>query len=176
MGAAAVPLMIASAMTQAYMQKRAADQAEASALFNEKLAKQRADKALAIGEAEETAHRMKVGQLTARQEAAAAGSSAIVGQGDPLSVMESTVHLGELDARTLQNNAASAARGHSIQASVFKSQALDARFMGSVMPGMTLLGGAASAAGMYKSGLGGGPADTGDDPLKPKSGNKTGKR
>jgi hypothetical protein len=164
--------MIASTMTQAYMQRRAAQAAEASAMFNAKLAEQRRDRALAIGESQETAHRMKVGQLTARQEAAAAGGGAIVGRGDPQSVMESTVHLGELDARTLQNNAASAARGHDIQASVFKSQALDARFMGSVMPGMTLLGGAASAAGMYKLGQGGGPADTGEDPLKPKKGNK----
>jgi len=166
MGAAAVPLMIASSMTQAYMQRRASQAAEAAAKFNEREASYRADRARAIGMKEETAHRMRVGQLTARQEAAASGGGAIIGRGDPARVMESTVHLGELDARTLQNNAASAARGHDIQASVFRSEAQDAQFMGQIMPWMTLLGGAASAAGMYKLGQGGGPADTDDKKVK----------
>lgn len=86
----------------------AADAAEYNAAIarqNAILSERRAEDALDRGDREEKQARLRAAKLAAEQRVGFAGGGVTSGSGSPLSVVEDTVALGELDALTIRNNA-----------------------------------------------------------------------
>lgn len=102
--AVGVGVAAVSAMRQAEAESAAAD-------YNEKIAGIRADSAEARGKVEEKQHRLRVSRLKGAQRVATAGAGVVVDQDTPLALLQETEFFGEIDALTIQQNAAQEAWG-----------------------------------------------------------------
>lgn len=78
--------------------------------------------ALARGQSQEQAQRLKTGALIGAQKAAFAGGNIDIAGGSPTDLFANTAMIGELDALTLRYNAESEALAHTNQAADFRAQ------------------------------------------------------
>jgi len=116
--------------------------------FNAEAAEMQADDAIVRGKEAEARHRQVVKQLIGAQRAAFGASGVDVNQGNALDVQADTASMGELDALTIQLNAAREAWG-------YRNQAIDYRARGELaeMEGQTKAIGTLLSAGgsvLYK--------------------------
>lgn len=116
---------------------------------NAKLADAAAADAIARGTREAGKQRLEGGQLIARQRVAYANSGVDATVGTPATVMENTRATTELDAQTLQNNAAREAWGFKAKAAEFRKEAGLERRRSDRQAIGTILGGAGRLASKY---------------------------
>lgn len=122
MGAAAIPLLVASTAISAYgayqqgqATKEASQYQAQVARNNQVIADQYAQMELQKGTVEEQNKRMQTAQRLGDIRAEMAGNGVDVSSGSPLRLQTSTAQLGELDAQTIRANAARAAYGYRVQ-------------------------------------------------------------
>lgn len=118
---------------------------------NAKIAEWQAQDALQRGARVEQQQRLKTASLKGSQRARLAASGVALDEGSPLNVLQDTDYLGDLDARTIRDNAAKEAWSYRNQSAGFTSDAsmLSARASAEspLMAGATsLLGGAGLVA------------------------------
>lgn len=106
---------------QAAAESRAGRYQDRVAQHNARLAEQAAADALDRGSVEESRQRARTGQLIGSQRAAYASAGVDVASGSALDVVGDTAAIGELDARTIRNNAAREAWG--LQAAAYNLRA-----------------------------------------------------
>lgn len=124
-------------------QENEAKQKELAA--NKQLAEQAAADALARGNQDAGRARMQGSQLIERQKVGYAASGVDATAGTPLQVMAGTRLMSELDARTLENNAAREAWGYKQHGLAYQQQAaLERQRYGNRQAG-TVLGGIGQA-------------------------------
>lgn len=108
---------------------------------NAVLADRRAKDALERGAAEEQRQRLKTAQLKSTQRAALAARGIDLGEGSALDILTSTDYMGEVDARTIHDNAAQEAWGIRVQRdSILDNARLLSDRAGSIRPGVTAMG------------------------------------
>lgn len=107
--------------------------------------------------------RVRTGQAIGTQRAAMAGNGGEVNSGSNALLQEDTAALGELDALTIQNNAAREAYGYKVQALTGFSNARQTEANGETAQRSSILGGIIKGAGSYfgSSGFGGFGGGTG---------------
>lgn len=123
---------------------------------NAVLAERRAKDAIERGAAEEQRQRLKTAQLKSTQRAALAARGIDLGEGSALDILTSTDYMGEVDARTIHDNAAEEAWGLRVQRdSILDNARLLSDRAGSTRPGAaafgTFLGGATRVAASWYS-------------------------
>ena len=123
---------------------------------NSQVAEWQAKDALIRGQKSEQTQRLKTAALKSTQKASFAARGVALDEGSPLSILEDTEFLGEMDALTLRDNTAKEAWGYKMQAQNYNSDAgmLSARAEAESPTGSafnSLLTGAGSvAASWYK--------------------------
>lgn len=150
----------AASIGSAYMQSQAASANSKVARMNAENARHRKRQLLDEGRAEESRLKRKVGLFRSRQVVFAAGQGRITGRGSALKHETDTATAGKADVIRLRNRVANMGWGYDVQAAGFETEAQMARMMGTVMPALTLLGGAAEGAGIYNEVWGGGNKKT----------------
>jgi hypothetical protein len=85
---------------------------------------------LMAGQREEQSVRLRTAQLKGTQRASLAASGVDLGEGSAARVLATTDYMGEVDARTVQANAARSAFGYQVQANNQKFAAMSARVQG----------------------------------------------
>lgn len=130
MGAAAIPLLVASTVVSAYgayeqgqAGKRAGEYQAQVAKNNQLIAQQYAQREEQKGIVEEQAKRQQTAQQEGAIQAIAAGNGLDVSSGSPWRLQIDTAQLGELDASTIRNNAALAAYGYRVKGMNFGAEA-----------------------------------------------------
>lgn len=124
------------------------------ARINARISETAAKSALAAGEREVQAVRLRTGQMKAKQRVNFAASGLDLSSGSVQDVFNTTDFMGEIDANTVEANAIRAAWGYRTQASNFQTEALmsSANASGVSATGSafnSLLGSAAYAAPTY---------------------------
>lgn len=105
---------------QAVGQYNAGQDAKSIADYNAQIALQQEQDALDRGKQDEEKFRQGVKGLIGSQRTGFAGQGVDVGQGSAADVQADAAFMGELDALTIRNNAARAARGYAQQAMLDK--------------------------------------------------------
>lgn len=90
---------------------------------NQIIAERQATDALKRGDMEATRHRQAVEGLKGRQRTALASANLDLSSGSPLDILADTAGLGELDALTIESNAAREAAGYRAQGMNFGAEA-----------------------------------------------------
>lgn len=147
---------VMGAYNQSASTKKAFEYQAAVGRNNAQLGEWQARDAITRGQKAEQTQRLKAAALKSTQRASFAARGMALDEGSPLSILQDTDFMGELDASTIKDNAAREAWGYRMQASGASSDAgmLDARAqaespMGTA--GASLLTGAGSvAASWYK--------------------------
>lgn len=149
--AALAGLSIAATGYQAYTERKANKLNAQLAEQNARIAQIKADDARNRGQVAADRVRAQAGQDMATQRTAFAGNNVRVDQGSAASIVADTAYIGELDAMTIENNAAREAFG-------FESDAFNSEFeadrydtMADMQPTATLLAGAGRAGSLYYS-------------------------
>lgn len=155
LGIAAIAMVAAGAATGAYAQYKAGQVQNEMAKRNAAMARQAAADAKERGAREEEKVRRRTSALIGRQRAIIGGSGLSLESGSALNVLADTEMLGELDAQTVQNNAAREAFGYEVQAQNFVFEGELAEFAGNWGAVSTLFQGAGQALSMRASGIGG---------------------
>jgi len=126
--------------------------------MNAVLSERRAKDAEERGAREEQQKRLEIAQLQGRQRAAMSANGVDLTFGSPLDTMIDTAYLGELDALTIRRNAAHEAYDFRVDAvngradaALSRSNADNALMGGYLNAAGTVLGGASSAYGGYRS-------------------------
>jgi hypothetical protein len=119
-----------AAKAQGVAEQDAANSEADLADYNAAVATVQADDALARGAEEESRFRAGVRGMIGSQRAAFAAGNIDVAGGSALDVQADTAYLGELDALTIRNNAASEAWGYKVQSADLTKRADIARKSG----------------------------------------------
>lgn len=158
---AAIPAALAvvggirSGNTQSANLNAQATTATANAAFSNRAA----DDAVRRGTYDADIQRLRTGQEIGTQRAAQAANGGMVNQDTNALLQDDTAQLGELDALTIQNNAAREAYGYKVQALNSTTQAAQLKAQASTTKRNSLLGGIISGAGsLFGSGAFGGSA------------------
>ena len=121
---------------------------------NAAILRQNAGYDIAAGQYEESASKLRTGELVSAQKAAQGANNIDVNVGSPVAVRQSTRDIGAMDAAMIHFNAAKAAYGEQVlagaedaRAAMLKRAAGGALFGGIFGAGTTLLSGASSLAG-----------------------------
>lgn len=88
---------------------------------NATLAEWQAQDAMQRGASAEQQQRLKTAQLRGSQRARLAASGVVLDEGSPLRILDDTDYMGELDARTIQDNTAKEVWGHRMQGANYAS-------------------------------------------------------
>lgn len=129
---------------------------------NAKIAEWQAQDALQRGAKTEQRQRLQTAQLKSSQRARLAANGVALDEGSPLSILQDTDYMGEMDARTIQSNAAREAWGYRNQAAGYASDSAMLRSRSDAESPLlagtsSLLTGAGSvAASWYRFGQAGG--------------------
>ena len=83
-----------------------------------------ASDALVRGGHSEQAQRLRTAQLKGTQRASMAARGVALDEGSPLSILQDTEYMGELDAATIRSNAEREAWGHRTQATNYRNDSL----------------------------------------------------
>jgi len=105
-------MSVIGAHQQAKAEKSRLAYQAAIARNNKTLAQYKAQDAIQRGKDAKQEHRQKVVQLKGKQRAAIAASGFDVNEDDALDILADTAEIGELDALTIENNAAREAWGY----------------------------------------------------------------
>lgn len=144
-----------SAISQGRQQAAQASAAATNARTNALFAQDAAYDALDRGRKEAALQRIKTGQMIGTQRAAQAANGGLVNQDTNAILQEDTAQIGELDALTIENNAAREAYGYQAQALSGFSNARQLEQQSRSASRNSLLGGVISGASAY-FGAGGG--------------------
>lgn len=112
--------------------------------FQAKIAEGNADAALLAGQQAGSASKMKYGSLEAKQTVAQAANGVQVNEGSAAKTVQSTEMISNMDAALIHYNAARAAFGDNLQASVDKASGKGALAKGVFGAGASFLSGAQS--------------------------------
>jgi hypothetical protein len=150
MGAATLAVVsLIGAGISARGQQQAGKYANAVAQQNARFADQAASDAIRRGREEAAIHRSRVRQVIGSQKAGFAAAGVETESGSALDVLSDTALLGELDALTIENNAAREAWGLRTQGFNYLAQGRLARLQGRYGAAGTAISGAAGAVGTY---------------------------
>lgn len=141
------------------MQQGKADEANAQAAArtsrtNALYANEAANDALTRGRYDADLQRLRTGQMIGTQRTAQAANGGMVNEGSNAALQEDTAQLGELDALTIQNNAAREAYGLKVQAMQGFRNAVDTELAGKNAKQNSLMGGVVKGAGSFFGGGG----------------------
>lgn len=122
-----------------------------SSLLNQNAAlkNQAADEAINTGNVTADWQRVKASQAIGTQRSAQAANGIDVNSGSSAQLQDDTAMLGELDALTIQNNAAREAYGYRVQANQDVANAKQVKKNAKQQAIGSILGGAGSAFGLY---------------------------
>lgn len=133
----------------------AAAQAQATTMrTNAGYANEAAEDALSRGRYDADLQRLRTGQLIGTQRAAMAANGGMVDEGTNSILQQDAAQLGELDALTIQNNAAREAYGLKVQAIQGYSNANATELAGKNAKQNSLMGGVIKGAGSFFGGGG----------------------
>jgi len=149
-----VAMAVVGGIQQGNAQDAAAQSAARDARTNATYANDAANDALARGRYDADLQRIRTGQNIGTQRAAMAANGGLVDQGSNATLQEDTAALGELDALTIQNNAAREAYGYKVQAAQGFSNANQLVLQGQTAKQNSLLGGVIKGAGSFFGGGG----------------------
>ncbi len=151
----------AGAISSADAQANAAKYNAEVAAQNEQVAKNNATQAAQAGEVQANTVQQKTRAEVGALKANEAASGVDVNTGSPVDVRSSAASLGELNAITVQSNAAKTAYGYQTQAAGFgnestldTTQAANDETAGEIGAGSTLLGGLSSGANNWEKYIG----------------------
>ena len=116
MMATGIGLGAVSSFGQAQAQKSALEYQSQVASINSKMAEQQAQAALQQGAIAEQNQELKTKAVFAAQRAAMAANGVDIGEGSPSDVLATTKYMGDVDKRTIEDNAANQAWGYRVQA------------------------------------------------------------
>jgi hypothetical protein len=147
------------AMQQSKSAKAQAEYSSAVARNNQTMANWNAADALARGQKEEDAQRLKTAQMKGSQRASMAARGLDISEGSALNILSDTDFMGEQDALTVRNNAKRSAWAYQNQAQGFgadaEMQSAVADAQNPMMAGVvSVIGGAGNVADKWKSGGG----------------------
>lgn len=148
---AVIPLiaMGVSAVAGAVGKKKEGDSAANAAKANAAAAYEQSNDALIRGADEETRYRRSIAQLASSQKAAF-GARNVAVKGTPQQLLDDTAYWGEVDAQQIRQNAGKASRAYAKQGGLYEKAGRNAKSMGGLGFGGTLLTGAAQAYGSFK--------------------------
>lgn len=149
-----VAIAVVGGMMQGQQQDAQAQGAARDMRTNAGYAKQAADDALARGQYDADLQRVRTGQAIGTQRAAMAANGGLVNEGSNALLQEDTASLGELDALTIQNNAAREAYGLKVQAISGFANARNTELAGKNAKQNSLMGGVVKGAGSFFGGGG----------------------
>lgn len=141
-------LNFAGSAAQSWGQQQAAFQQAQFDRLQARMADMAAGDARQRGAQEAGRVRMQGSRIVGEQKAAMGASGVDPSTGSPLALMADTRLISELDAATLQNNAAREAWGYSVQAESLRLRAKQAEQAGSFAAAGTILGGLGRSAGI----------------------------
>lgn len=147
-------IAVAGGLMQGNAQDAQAQNQARTMRTNAMYANQAADDALSRGRYDADLQRIRTGQMIGTQRSAMAANGGMVDTGSNSILQEDTAALGELDALTIQNNAAREAYGLKVQAMQGFRNASDTELAGKSAKRNSLLGGVIKGAGSFF--LGGG--------------------
>lgn len=113
---------------------------------------QAAQDAIAAGNTSADWQRVRTGQAIGTQRSAQAANGIDVNSGSASQLQDDTAMLGELDALTIQNNAAREAYGYRVQANQDRLNAAQAKVNAGNQATGSILGGLGSAFGSFAGG------------------------
>lgn len=156
---ASVAMTAFGAMQQSKAAKAQADYSSAVARNNQTIANWNAADALARGQKEEDAMRLKTAQLKGTQRASMAARGLDISEGSSLNILSDTDYMGEQDALTVRGNAKREAWAYQNKAQGFGAdadmQSAVADAQNPLMAGvMSVVGGAGNVADKWKAGGG----------------------
>lgn len=149
-----VALAVVGGMQQGNAQDAAAQSQARDMRTNAGYANEAAEDALARGRYDADIQRLRTGQMIGTQRAAMAASGGLVDEGTNAILQQDTAQLGELDALTIQNNAAREAYGLKVQAIQGYSNANATSLAGKTAKQNSLMGGVIKGAGSFFGGGG----------------------
>lgn len=145
-------LAVAGGIISAIGAHEDAEAQEAAAKENARLARLAAADAMQRGTTEAGRARMEGSRVIGEQKALFGASGIDPSVGSPLALMADSRLMSELDAATIQNNAAREAWGLRTQAAQFKREAAAANTRGKFAVASSILGGVSQGAGIYYGG------------------------
>lgn len=149
-----VALAVVGGMSQGNAQDAQAQSQARTMRTNAMYANNAAQDAVKRGTYDADLQRIRTGQLIGTQRAAMASNGGLVDQGTNSILQQDTAQLGELDALTIQNNAAREAYGLKVQAMQGFRNATDTELAGKNAKQNSLLGGVIKGAGSFFGGGG----------------------
>lgn len=149
-----VAIAVVGGMMQGNAQEAQAEGAARNMRTNAGYANAAANDALARGRYDADIQRLRTAQGIGTQRAAQAANGGEVNNGSNAMLQEDTAALGELDALTIQNNAAREAYGLKVQAMQGYRNATDTVLAGQNAKQNSLLGGVIKGAGSFFGGGG----------------------
>lgn len=146
---ALIPLAIGviGGISQGRQQENAAFAQSQNLRLNAEFANDAANDALARGRKDAGLQRLRTQMAIGTQRAAAAANGGDVNDGSNALLQEDTAALGELDALTIQNNAAREAYGYKVQAIQGMSNARQTLYNGQKAAQSSILGGVMNGVG-----------------------------
>lgn len=157
-----VAIGLVSSMQQGNAQNAQAQAAATTARTNAGYANKAAADAITRGTYDADIQRIRTSQSIGTQRAAMAANGGQVNSGSNATIQEDTAQLGELDALTIQNNAAREAYGYKVQALSGYSNANALVQQGASAQRNSLLGGVIKGAGsLFGGGFFGGSGGVG---------------
>ncbi len=161
-----VALAVVGGMQQGNAEDAAAQSQARTTRTNAGYANEAAEDALSRGRYDADLQRIRTGQMIGTQRTAAAANGGMVDEGTNAQLQQDVAQLGELDALTIQNNAAREAYGLKVQAIQGYSNANATELAGKNAKQNSLMGGVVKGAGSFFGGggmsmFGGGGAGAG---------------
>lgn len=153
-----IPLAISvvGGMQQGKQQEAAANSAAGQARQNAFFANDAANDAITRGRNDASLQRMRTASALGSQRAAMAENGGVIDADSNARLQEDTAMLGEMDALTIQNNAAREAYGYKVQAIQGVSNANALQTQGQTQKKNSILGGVMNGVGSMFGGGGGG--------------------
>lgn len=149
-----VALAVVGGMQKGNAEDAAAQSAARDMRTNAGYANKAANDALARGKYDADLQRLRTGQAIGTQRTAQAANGGMVNEGSNATLQEQTAQLGELDALTIQNNAAREAYGLKVQAISGYSNANKTELAGKNAKQNSLMGGVMNGVGSFFGGGG----------------------
>jgi len=149
-----VALAVVGGMQQGKAQDAQAQAAARDQRTNAMYANDAANDAKARGRYDADLQRIRTGQMIGTQRTAMAANGGLVDEGTNAALQADTAALGELDALTIQNNAAREAYGFQVQAQKGFSNANALELAGKNAKQNSLMGGVLNGAGSFFGGGG----------------------
>lgn len=144
-----VAIGLAGSMMQAQGQTQNANYQSGMMKQNAMFKEQAAQETIAAGDTSADWQRVRTGQAVGTQRSVQAANGIDVNSGSAAQLQDDTAMLGELDALTIQNNAAREAYGYRVQAQQDRLNAVQTVQNGRTAATGSILGGLGSAFGSF---------------------------